>query len=158
MFAKKPSDGSVEMARENEGPQPKGDNVISIIGPGMRVVGDCETDGTLRIEGVVEGTVRAAKAVVIGKDGMVKGDVITQDAIVGGRVNGAVVAESRLELQATCLIEGEIRARRIKLDEGGRVNGTVQTGEIKPPASATLPPPPSQLLGKQTPVPVGAGI
>jgi cytoskeletal protein CcmA (bactofilin family) len=131
MFAKKPSDGSIEMARENEGPQPKGDNVISIIGPGMRVVGDCETDGTLRIEGVVEGTVRAAKAVVIGKDGMVKGDVLTQDAIIGGRVNGAVVAESRLELQATCLIEGEIRARRIKLDEGGRVNGTVQTGEFK---------------------------
>jgi cytoskeletal protein CcmA (bactofilin family) len=155
MFAKKPSDGSVEMARENEGPQPKGDNVISIIGPGMRVVGDCETDGTLRIEGVVEGTVRAAKAVVIGKDGMVKGDVVTQDAIIGGRVNGAVVAESRLELQATCLIEGEIRARRIKLDEGGRVNGTVQTGEIKQPAPAQLPPLPQ---AKPAPIPVGAGV
>jgi cytoskeletal protein CcmA (bactofilin family) len=156
MFAKKPSDGSGEMARENEGPQPKGDNVISIIGPGMRVVGDCETDGTLRIEGVVEGTVRAAKAVVIGKDGMVKGDVVTQDAIIGGRVNGAVVAESRLELQATCLIEGEIRARRIKLDEGGRVNGTVQTGEIKPPAPAQLPPLKEAKPAAQ--IPVGAGV
>jgi len=155
MFAKKPSDGSVEMARENEGPQPKGDNVISIIGPGMRVVSDCETDGTLRIEGVVEGTVRAAKAVVIGKDGMVKGDVVTQDAIIGGRVNGAVVAESRLELQATCLIEGEIKARRIKLDEGGRVNGTVQTGEIKQTAPAPMPP---LQQSKPAPMPVGAGV
>jgi cytoskeletal protein CcmA (bactofilin family) len=155
MFAKKPSDGSVEMAKESDGPQPKGDNVISIIGPGMRVVGDCETDGTLRIEGVVEGTVRAAKAVVIGKDGMVKGDVLTQDAIIGGRVNGAVVAESRLELQATCLIEGEIRARRIKLDEGGRVNGTVQTGEIKSSA-----PPQQQPHAQPRPaaVPYGAGV
>jgi hypothetical protein len=75
----------------------------------MRVVGDCETDGTLRIEGTVEGTVRAAKAVVIGKDGVVKGDVVTQDAIIGGRVTGAVVAESRLELQATCVVDGEVR-------------------------------------------------
>src|SRR5690606_30263226 len=91
--------------------------------------GDCETEGTLRIEGTVEGTVRAGKAVVVGKDGAVEGDIITQDAVIGGRVKGTLVAESRLELQATCVVEGEIRARRLKLDEGGRVNGTVAVGE-----------------------------
>lgn len=133
--------GDGEMAKEKEAPaqQPR-DNVISIIGPGMRVIGDCETDGTLRIEGTVEGTVRAGKAVVIGKDGAVKGDVVTQDAIIGGRVTGAVVAESRLELQATCVVDGEIRARRIKLDEGGRINGTILTGEIREGGTATAPP------------------
>lgn len=124
--------GDGEMAKEKEtNSQPRGDNVISIIGPGMRVIGDCETEGTLRIEGTVEGTVRAGKAVVIGKDGEVRGDVITQDAIIGGRVTGAVVAESRLELQATCAVDGEIKARRIKLDEGGRINGTIVTGEFR---------------------------
>lgn len=135
------SKGNGEMAKESkEIPQAR-DNVISIIGPGMRVVGDCETDGTLRIEGAVEGIVRAAKAVVIGKDGVVKGDVITQDAIIGGRVTGAVVAESRLELQATCVVDGEVRARRIKLEEGGRLNGTVVTGELKTvePPGAPIP-------------------
>jgi len=126
------------MAKNDEfTPQAPRDAVISIIGPGMRVVGDCETDGTLRIEGRVEGTVRASKAVVIGKDGVVEGDVLTQDAIVGGKVNGKIVAESRLELQATCLVEGEIRARRIKLDEGGQVNGSVFVGDLKASASAS---------------------
>jgi cytoskeletal protein CcmA (bactofilin family) len=133
--------GDGEMAKEKDtSAQQARDNVISIIGPGMRVVGDCETDGTLRIEGIVEGTVRAGKAVVIGKDGAVKGDVITQDAIIGGRVTGAVVAESRLELQATCTIDGEIKARRIKLDEGGRINGTIVTGEVREGASSAPPP------------------
>jgi cytoskeletal protein CcmA (bactofilin family) len=106
------------------------EGVISIIGPGMRVVGDCQTEGTLRIEGSVEGTVRAGKAVVLGKDGVVDGDISTQDAVIGGRVTGSIVAESRLELQATCVVEGEIRARRIKLDEGGKVNGTVHVGDV----------------------------
>jgi cytoskeletal protein CcmA (bactofilin family) len=110
----------------------------------MRVVGNCETEGTLRIEGIVEGTVRAGKAVVIGKEGAVKGDVYTQDAIVGGTITGTIVAESRLELQATCLIEGEIRARRVKLEEGGRIKGNVQVGELKgdllpKPAAAPAP-------------------
>lgn len=140
------------MAKETNGAQQPRDNVISIIGPGMRVVGDCETDGTLRIEGTVEGTVRAAKAVVIGKDGVIKGDVITQDAIIGGRVTGAVVVESRLELQATCLIEGEVRARRIKLDEGGRVNGTVQIGEVRPQQPpAPIPVTPGAVRSTPTP-------
>lgn len=123
------------MAKPEETAVTPRDSVISIIGPGMRVVGDCETDGTLRIEGRVEGTVRAGKAVVVGKDGSVHGDLVTQDAIVGGRVNGTIVAESRLELQATCIVEGEIRARRLKLDEGGQINGSVHVGEIKPAAT-----------------------
>ena len=129
IFSSKPTK-DVEMAKDTNAVQPGRDNVISIIGPGMRVTGDCETDGTLRVEGTVEGTVRAGKAVVIGKDGVIVGDVETQDAIIGGRVTGAVVAESRLELQASCVIEGEIRARRIKLEEGGRVNGTVNIGDM----------------------------
>ncbi len=119
------------MAKENEAPQPGREGVISIIGPGMRVVGDCESEGTLRIEGKVEGSVRAGKAVVVGKDGTVDGDIITQDAVIGGHVTGSITAQSRLELQATCSVEGEIRARRIKLEEGGVVNGNVSIGETK---------------------------
>jgi cytoskeletal protein CcmA (bactofilin family) len=139
MFGSKPERAEAGMARENTVPQQAHENAISIIGPGMRVVGDCDTEGTIRIEGLVQGTVRASKAVVIGKDGTVEGDVLTQDAVIGGKVTGSVVAESRLELQATCVVDGEIRARRIKLDEGGRVNGTVHTGEVKLPGPAARP-------------------
>jgi cytoskeletal protein CcmA (bactofilin family) len=138
IFGNKTSNGGDDMAKDS-GAQQARDNVISIIGPGMQVTGDCETDGTLRIEGTIKGTVRAGKAVVIGKDGVVHGDIVTQDAIIGGRVTGAVVAESRLELQATCVLEGEIRARRIKLEEGGRINGTVQIGEIRSAETARQP-------------------
>ena len=114
------------MAKEQAQPN---SGAISIIAPGTKVKGDFDTDGTLRVEGVVEGMIRAAKAVVVGKDGVVMGDITTQDAVIGGRVTGKVIAESRLELQATCVIDGEIRARRVKLDEGGKVNGTVAMGE-----------------------------
>jgi len=118
------------MARDrvgNGGTTP--DTVISIIGPGMKVVGDCETDGTIRIEGTVEGSVRAGKAVVVGKDGLVKGDVATQDAVISGRITGTLSADSRLEVQATARIEGEVKARRLQLEEGAVLNGTVNMGQ-----------------------------
>jgi cytoskeletal protein CcmA (bactofilin family) len=122
--------------KENSGSQQSRDSIISIIGPGMRVVGDCVTEGTLRIDGTVEGAIQAGKAVVIGKDSLVIGDITTQDAVIGGRVQGRIIAESRLELQATCVVEGEVYARRIKLEEGGQVFGTIQMGEA---ATAQMP-------------------
>lgn len=105
-----------------------GENAISIIGPGMAIRGDLATDGTVRVEGKIEGTIRAGKAVVLGKEAEVIGDIITQDAVIGGRVTGTVVAESRLELQSTCIVDGEIRARaeHLQLDEGARFNGQIQ--------------------------------
>jgi len=117
------------MSRERQSAAAPSDAVISIIAAGMKVVGDCTTEGTLRIEGAVEGTVRAGKAVVVGKDGLVDGHVHTQDAVVGGRITGSLTAASRLELQATAQVDGEIRARRMQLEEGAVLNGKVTMGE-----------------------------
>ena len=115
------------------------EQVMSIIGHGMKVVGDCVTTDTVRIEGSVEGSVRADKAVVIGKEGRVTGDVLTQDAVIAGTVTGMVQVHSRLELQSTCKIDGEIQAASLKLDEGGTVNGTVAVGRQSQPALAMQP-------------------
>ena len=113
------------------------EQVISIIGPGMKVVGDCDADGAVRVEGTVQGNIRAGKAVVVGKDGVVDGDIFTQDAVIAGRVKGVVRADSRLEIQATSRLEGEIIASRLQLEEGAMLNGTVQMG--KGPDSPTSP-------------------
>lgn len=116
--------------------------VISIIGMGMTLTGDCETDGALRVEGTITGNVRAGKAVVIGKNGLVDGNIYTQDAVIAGRVLGCVHAESRLELQSTSQIAGEITARRMQLEEGATLHGQLTVGEdaeLKRPEDMSAP-------------------
>ena len=103
--------------------------VISIIGAGMTVVGDTDTDGSLRIEGTVRGNVRAGKSVVVGRDGLVDGSIYTQDAVISGRVSGGIHAVSRLELLATSEVSGEIEALRMQVEEGAKVHGQVTVGE-----------------------------
>lgn len=121
------------MARERESsPTTPPESVISIIAPGMTIIGNCETEGTVRVEGTVNGGIKAGKAVVIGKQGLVSGDVVTQDAVVSGRVQGKLVANSRLELQATCHIEGEVHTKRMQLEEGAILNGTVHMSSELP--------------------------
>lgn len=139
------------MARDRSSGGTPPDSVISIIGPGMSVVGDCATDGTIRIEGHVQGSVRAGKAVVIGKEGVVDGDVSTQDAVVSGTVTGTLVAASRLEIQATAHVDGEVRAKRMQLEEGAILNGTVHMGEASSTGGGS---PASQ---EAEPEPAGAG-
>ena len=117
--------------RDRPAPSPRvssGEGAISIIGPGMRIEGDLATDGTVRIEGTVQGTIRAGKAVVLGQNGEIVGDIYTRDAVIGGRVKGTLVADSRLELQGSCVVDGEIRARaaHLQLAEGATFNGQIR--------------------------------
>lgn len=127
------------MAKNRGSATTPAESVISIIGPGMRVVGDCETTGTIRIEGAVEGSVKAAKAVVVGRDGRVQGDITTQDAVISGTIEGTLVVESRLELQATCRIDGEVQAARLQLEEGAILNGTVSMGSKAAVSASSTP-------------------
>lgn len=121
-----------------------GETDISIIGPRMKVVGDLFTEGTVRVEGQVEGNVEAGKAVVVGKEGDIQGDIRTEDSIISGRIRGSVTAASRLEVQATARIDGEVHARRMQLEEGAMLNGTVRMGEVEVGGEPT-----SSLTGEQ---------
>ena len=116
------------MARDRSSNETPPQVVISVIGPGMKVVGDCETEATVRIKGTVEGSIKAAKSVVIEKEGIVTGDVSTQEAFVAGRLSGTLIAESRIELQATCQFEGEIHTSRMQVEEGAILNASVHMG------------------------------
>jgi cytoskeletal protein CcmA (bactofilin family) len=136
------SDGKTSRDRPMPAPRAAaGEGAISIIGPGMRIEGDLATDGTVRVEGTIIGTIKAGKAVVLGQSGEVVGDIFTRDAVIGGRIKGTLVADSRLELQSSCVVEGEIRARasHLHLEEGANFNGQIRMidGEETPP---TAPP------------------
>lgn len=138
------------MAKNRPVAPPPQEGIISIIGAGMRIVGDCETTDTIRIDGIVEGSVRADKAVKIGKDGQVTGDILTQDAVIAGTVKGGLQVHSRLELQATSRIDGEIKAARLHLEEGGVVNGMLAIGrkqEAPPTVGPPVPPAPRAAPG-----------
>ena len=113
------------------------ESALSIIGSGMRVVGDITADGVVKIEGTVVGTVRAGRQVLVAKGGEVEGDVITREAIIGGEVRGTVLADERAEIQPSSVVHGDITTKRLLVHEGGEINGVVRMGEGR--ATAEVP-------------------
>lgn len=99
---------------------------FSIIASDMTVIGDLETEGVVRIEGRVKGTVRVGGQVLVAAGAVIEGDLHTQEAVVAGQVSGAIMARERVELQATAVVAGDIHTPRIAVVEGARVSGEVK--------------------------------
>jgi len=104
---------------------------LSIIAAGMRITGDIETNGTLKIDGRIEGSVTGARQVLLGRNGAVHGDIHAGEVVLGGLVQGSVVAGERLELQGSAVVDGDIDTKSIVVLEGARINGAVRMQEIR---------------------------
>jgi cytoskeletal protein CcmA (bactofilin family) len=106
---------------------------FSIIAKDMAIRGDMETEGVVRIEGRIQGTVRAGSQVLVGQGARVEGDLHTREAVIGWDVVGSIHATERVELQATAAVTGNIHTPRIAVMEGGKVSGEVRIEEPTSP-------------------------
>ncbi len=130
------SSGEGDGMPDNQGRGHGRESSLSIVATDLTVTGELKTEGVVKIDGVVEGNIRAGRQVLVSKGGVVKGDVYTKEAIVGGRVAGSIQATERVEVQATATVQGDIVTQRILVHEGGEVNGSVRMGD---PAAADSP-------------------
>jgi cytoskeletal protein CcmA (bactofilin family) len=99
---------------------------FSIIASDMTVIGDLETEGVVRVEGRVKGTVRAGTQVLVASGAVIEGDLHAQEAVIAGQVSGAIHAKERVELQASALVAGDVLTPRISIVEGARITGEVK--------------------------------
>lgn len=94
----------------------------SFIGVNSVFNGDIETKGTLRVDGTMEGNVNA-DWVILGEKASLKGDIKARGIIVGGRVEGNLIAEEIVEIKAKGQIVGDISTNKLTIVEGGIFDG-----------------------------------
>ena len=97
----------------------------SVIDDQLSIAGDMNTEGTVRVDGRVEGTLHRADTLIVGVNGTIIGDVEAREVIVGGTLIGALTVAGRVEVQASATVQGDIRAEAVLLHEGGTVHGHV---------------------------------
>ena len=117
-----------------------GEAMLSIIASGMRIVGDIESAGVIKVDGHIDGSVSGARQVLIARGGTIHGTVHADEIVIGGLVAGAVVAAERLELQETAVVNGDIETTSIVVLEGAKINGLVRMRGIQPDGPETQNP------------------
>jgi cytoskeletal protein CcmA (bactofilin family) len=97
----------------------------SVIDEHLTIAGDLATDGTVRIDGRIEGSLHRTDVMIIGDGACVVGDVEAREVVIGGELTGNLRVTGRVEVQKSGTVRGDIQAAAVMLAEGGKVHGHV---------------------------------
>jgi cytoskeletal protein CcmA (bactofilin family) len=100
----------------------------SLIGPTLVFVGELSADEDLIIEGRVEGTIaHHQKNLTVGKQGLVKANIRARAVTIQGTVHGDVQGDELVLLAAGAHVTGNISSPRIRVEDGARFRGRMET-------------------------------
>jgi cytoskeletal protein CcmA (bactofilin family) len=104
-----------------------------VLGAGTSFDGVLSFEGTLRVEGMLAGSVFAETgALVVGPQGRVHARVEVAELVLAGVLVGDVVARRRVELLPGAELEGSVTSPLLAVAEGGRIAGRWLTGANAP--------------------------
>ena len=112
------------MAQTNE----KNSGAVNAIGQGSTIKGDIITDGDLRIDGTLKGTIRAKGRLVLGESGLIEGEIICQNALISGTVKAKIQVTELLSLRAKANLHGDIITNRLSVEPGANFTGSCSMG------------------------------
>lgn len=114
--------------KEKLAPVGGGSAVLNVIGEGTTITGDLVSEGDLRIDGTVSGSINTKARCVIGPMATVKGNVDARNCDVSGKIEGDVKVSDVLLIKASGKVNGDIRTSKLVVENGGEFNGSCTMG------------------------------
>jgi len=130
--------------------RPEPDQIEVVLGPRASFNGHLKCDGSIRLDGVVEGgSIETPANVIVTPEAKVIADITARNVSVAGAVKGVITAE-RVELLDGGRIWGKVNAVSFLLDEGGFLRGELVMQGEAPEEPFIIPPP-------EAPIPIEDG-
>ncbi|CAN5369545.1 polymer-forming cytoskeletal protein [soil metagenome] len=107
-----------------------GNGSINIIGAGTVIEGEVSSNGDIRIDGTIRGSVTSKAKVVVGSTGVVEGDVICQSADISGAIKGKTTVQEMLFLKSNARINGDIQTGKLVVEVGASFTGNCSMGPL----------------------------
>jgi cytoskeletal protein CcmA (bactofilin family) len=96
------------------------------IGKTVTIRGELKGSEDLIVDGHLEGTVSLSEGrLTIGPSANVAADLTAKDVLIQGRLQGNIVASGRVELRAGSVVEGDVRALRLAVEDNAVFRGKV---------------------------------
>ena len=87
-----------------------------------KITGEIISEADFRIDGTLEGTITTSGKVVIGKEGVINGNVNCAFADVEGKFSGKIEVKESLSLKSTSSVEGEVIIGKLIVESGASFN------------------------------------
>lgn len=113
--------------------QPETDHTsINLVGTGTTIKGEIFSNGDIRVDGSIIGTVESKGKVIVGNTGMVEGDIICQNADFSGQIKARVEVSELLTLKANSKLFGDIITNKLAIEPGAVFTGSCTMEKPQP--------------------------
>jgi len=96
--------------------------IETIIGPNAHLRGDIQSDGGVRIDGIVEGTIDITGNLVVGEGAKVIAEIKANNISISGAIKGDI-AGNRVEILETGRMWGDLTINSLLHNEGAYLRG-----------------------------------
>jgi cytoskeletal protein CcmA (bactofilin family) len=97
--------------------------------------GRIQSSKTIRIDGRVKGEVHCGQTVVVGESANIEAVIHAASVVISGAVKGDLSATSKITLQKTARVTGDLRTPGIVIEEGAMLEGRIVIGPDEQPAA-----------------------
>ncbi len=114
--------------------------LTAFIDQGSEFEGKLSFRDTVRIDGKFCGEITSENTLIVGESGEIEADIYSKTVSISGTVSGNVIAEAKVVLHKTALVNGNIETPMLVVEEGAKVNGQVtMNGSRSKPKAVLLP-------------------
>ena len=111
--------------------------VKTIIDTQVTITGTIKSSASIRIDGKLEGDLICEADAVIGQEAIITGNMEVNSISVEGTINGNITAKDRLEMKSTAHITGDVKSKRLTVEDGVTFTGR---SEVTPGSTPTSTP------------------
>ncbi len=95
---------------------------INSLGHNTSIKGDLSTESDIRLDGTLIGNLNCKGKLILGPKGNIQGDVVCDNAVIEGRIDGTIRVKDLLHVKETAKITGEISTNKLTVQSGAVFN------------------------------------
>lgn len=115
----------------------------TVVGPSVKIQGDFNSEGNIRIEGHVNGKVKTTQNVYVGEPAKITADILAGNCTIAGDVQGNIKVSGSLVLEATAKLIGDITCNTFRVEDGAQFSGKCTMGGAEKSSAKHTPEPES---------------
>jgi len=100
---------------------------VNMIGVGTVITGDVYSKGDIRVDGILKGSVITEGKVVLGREGIIEGDIECSTADISGVINAKITVSQLLSLKT---LNGDIITNKLSVEPGAEFTGSCSMGAV----------------------------
>jgi cytoskeletal protein CcmA (bactofilin family) len=113
--------------------------VQTTIAEDIEITGSVKCASTIQIDGKLNGDLTSSGNTTVGANAVINGNIASDSAVLKGQVNGNVTAKDRIQLTATAKLTGDIRAKRLSVEDGATLIGKTEVNPSGQAAARATP-------------------